>query len=242
MFQNSRRFSADSLVLVASLLPLLAAWIYFVRMAGDDRARFVYLGAKVIQFSLPVVWLWTTRSPVQLPLLSTVRQLGWGVISGLAMGVGILAWCRWLLAGSALEEVSRQRIAATLANFGIDTPLSYLGMAVGLSLVHSLLEELYWRGFVFGRASAWAPRSAAVALSSLAFASHHLLVVQRYLPDGTFFTLALPATLAVAAGGAFWCWLFRKSGSLGPPWISHLLVDAALMLAGYQLTAALLQR
>jgi membrane protease YdiL (CAAX protease family) len=45
----------------------------------------------------------------------------------------------------------------------------------------------------------------------------------------------VPATAAVALGGVIWCWHFQRSGGLLAPWISHLLVDAALMLVGYLL-------
>lgn len=42
-------------------------------------------------------------------------------------------------------------------------------------------------------------------------------------------------TLAVAVGGAFWAWLYHRSGSLLGPWISHMLVDAAIFGVSYQL-------
>jgi uncharacterized protein len=52
-----------------------------------------------------------------------------------------------------------------------------------------------------------------------------------------FFTLALPLSLGVAIGGGVWCWLYAKTGSLYAAWISHLLIDAAIMWIGYDLVA-----
>ena len=40
---------------------------------------------------------------------------------------------------------------------------------------------------------------------------------------------------AVAVGGAFWAWLFQRTGSLVAVWWSHVLIDAALMAIGYDL-------
>jgi hypothetical protein len=39
----------------------------------------------------------------------------------------------------------------------------------------------------------------------------------------------------VAAGGAFWAWLYQRSGSLVGPWLGHLLADAAIFTVGWQL-------
>ena len=56
---------------------------------------------------------------------------------------------------------------------------------------------------------------------------------------GTYFGWTSPATwlfsLAIAIGGAAWAWLYHRSGSLVGPWLSHLLVDAAIFVIGYHL-------
>ena len=63
--------------------------------------------------------------------------------------------------------------------------------------------------------------------------AHHVLVL------ATFFGWSSPATyvfsLAIAIGGAYWAWLYARSGSLYGPWLSHLLVDAGIFLIGYDL-------
>jgi membrane protease YdiL (CAAX protease family) len=55
-----------------------------------------------------------------------------------------------------------------------------------------------------------------------------------YLP-GKVLTGVLPAALGVAAGGAVWAWVYERSGSLLGPWLSHLLIDAAVFLVGWDL-------
>ena len=40
----------------------------------------------------------------------------------------------------------------------------------------------------------------------------------------------------VVIGGAFWAWLYNRSGSIIDPWLSHLLIDAGIFFGvGYEL-------
>ena len=79
---------------------------------------------------------------------------------------------------------------------------------------------------------------AAILISSLGFMLHHVLLL------GTFFGYDAAATwvfsLAIAIGGAFWAWLYHRTNSLYPPWLSHLIVDAAIFIVGYDLVRHLL--
>ena len=72
-----------------------------------------------------------------------------------------------------------------------------------------------------------------MAVSSLAFTSHHVLVVGQYL--GRFGLLALAVSLVVTAAGLLWAWLYQRTGRLAGPWISHALADAVLMWIGFQM-------
>jgi membrane protease YdiL (CAAX protease family) len=44
-----------------------------------------------------------------------------------------------------------------------------------------------------------------------------------------------PFSLSVAGGGVVWAWLYERTGSIYPAWVSHLLVDAGLFVIGYDL-------
>ena len=68
--------------------------------------------------------------------------------------------------------------------------------------------------------------------------AHHVIVLAVLFPGiWQFFTLALPLSLCVGVGGAVWCWLYQRTGSLYAPWISHMLIDAAIMFIGYDMVA-----
>jgi membrane protease YdiL (CAAX protease family) len=41
--------------------------------------------------------------------------------------------------------------------------------------------------------------------------------------------------LGIAIGGAAWAWVYDRSKSLYGPWLSHLIVDAAIFWIGFDL-------
>ena len=123
------------------------------------------------------------------------------------------------------------------------TPARYAVLAAFYSLVHSLLEEYYWRWFVFARLARRIPWGWAAVVSGLAFMSHHVVLLLHYVPDvpGSFWLAVLPMSLAVGVGGMVWAWLYQRSQSLYAPWASHCLVDLAIMIVGYDLLQQLFQ-
>jgi membrane protease YdiL (CAAX protease family) len=227
-------------VLIALVLPSAITWMYFF---GADQASAgvqsaVYSVVKVVQFVLPVAWVLAVQKG-----RVTLRPRGaQGVAFGLAFGAVVAGAMVALYAGylksSPLFAEAMPEIRAKVTGFGIDGAWKYAALGIFYSLIHSLLEEYYWRWFVFGQLRAWAPLGAAIAVSSLGFMAHHVLVL------GKFFGFANPATYllsaCVAVGGAVWAWLYHRSESLLGPWLSHLLVDAAIFGIGYVLVRDLL--
>jgi membrane protease YdiL (CAAX protease family) len=63
---------------------------------------------------------------------------------------------------------------------------------------------------------------------------HHVVILGGFFP-GHFWEIVLPFSLAIAVGGVVWAWMYERSGSLLGPWLSHLIVDVALMAVGYRL-------
>lgn len=227
----------DLLLLAAMLYPTAGAWWYFVYLGQSPWARWAYLGSKVLQALLPVVWVAAFGGGWQR--LSDLKRVprGWlaGTASGVAVGAVVVGVYLLWIEGSVVAAEAGARIVAKLETFALDTKGRYLLQAAALSVGHSLYEEYYWRWFVYGRlASRLTPPRAAV-VGSLAFASHHVIVVAAYLPADAFWNLGLAAVAGVTVGGLLWCWLYERSGALLSPWLSHLLVDAALMVIGYRL-------
>jgi membrane protease YdiL (CAAX protease family) len=66
--------------------------------------------------------------------------------------------------------------------------------------------------------------------------AHHVVVLGLYFGWTNPWTWLFSG--ATAAGGAFWAWLYQRSGSIYGPWASHLLLDAGIFAIGYDLVRA----
>ena len=234
---------ADLCVVVFALfLPSVVTWLYFVVLSAWPAAaqQTAFAIGKGIQFCLPLVWVLA----VQRAGLRFKRPGRAGLIEGGLFGLLVLAVMTALFHGLLKpvgilgpEGPATAAILDKVQGFGLDTLWKYVALGTFYSLVHSGLEEYYWRWFVFGQLRRLIPVNRAILISSIGFMLHHILLL------GTYFGWFSPATwifsAAVAIGGAYWAWLYQRSGSLWGPWLSHLVVDAAIFIVGYDLVARL---
>jgi membrane protease YdiL (CAAX protease family) len=237
--ENDTRPRDWAAVIFALILPTLVTLAYFILAASAPAKvqQTVYGLAKVLQFAFPIVWvLWIQRRTVAIWPLNFKGSFV-GLIFGLAIAAAMYTLYDWGLEDTALLSAAAGPMRAKIAGMALDSPMLFIAVGVFYSLIHSLLEEYYWRWFVFGQMKDLSGVSTAIVVSSLGFMAHHVLVI------GTYFGFLSPATwifsLCVAIGGAFWAWLYHRSGSLLGPWISHLLVDAAIFAIGYEIAEPL---
>jgi uncharacterized protein len=235
--ERHRPARGETAVLAFALLfPTLGIWLYFVAASAPAWSRALYLASKLVQFAVPALWVIAAE---RQPLLRSLRRslsrrgLAAGLLAGLLAAGGLLLGWHFLLAGSPLLAGLPAGIAGRLAAIGISSAGAFAAVAVFYCVVHSGLEELYWRWFVYGRLRRRTSPAAAVLFSSLGFMAHHVVLIGLLL--GSFGPLTWLCSLAVAAGGAAWAWLYEETGSLAGPWLSHGLVDAALMTIGWLL-------
>ncbi len=224
-------------ILFALVYPTLLTVVYFILLAGSSTAlqQGTYAVGKFIQFAFPAVWIVGIRR----------TRIGWSrprrsdLVRGGLLGLALLAIILTLyhsvaspagLFGGTAGDAIRQKIEG----LGVGSLPRYVVLATFYSLVHSLLEEYYWRWFVFGRLRQLTSLPAAIGVSSLGFMAHHVCIVSTFF--GWLSPMSLLFSIAVAAGGVIWAWLYNRSNSLFAPWISHAFVDAAIFLVGYDLS------
>jgi hypothetical protein len=133
----------------------------------------------------------------------------------------------------ALEKKTGEKIYDKVAGWGFTAAWQFLLLGLFYSLAHSFLEEYYWRWFVFDHLTRKVSLTNAVVISSIGFMAHHVILL------ATFFGWTSPMTylfsIGIAIGGDVWALIYQLSGSLLGPWLSHLLVDAAIFLIGLDL-------
>ncbi|MDX1945593.1 MAG: CPBP family intramembrane glutamic endopeptidase [Pirellulaceae bacterium] len=237
-----RGVSADPLlppdwavVAVALVLPTAVTWLYFVALDGQPEVlqKGAYGVGKTIQFVLPAVWIWLVRhEPMAWPTFAW-RDAVVGIAFGLAvLGAMVGLYFFWFQPAGLFDQAAVEA-RAKLAAFGVSRLGSYIALAAFYSIGHSLLEEYYWRWFVFRQLARGVTLPAAIAISSLGFMAHHVLVLGKFFGYDSPLTWLFSA--GVAIGGAVWAWLYAKSGSLLGPWLSHAVVDATIFVIGWNL-------
>jgi membrane protease YdiL (CAAX protease family) len=234
---------AGWILAAAAIYPALFTWLYFITLAESPTAlqQTVYVLGKLLQFALPAVWakaawglaIWPSRAWLaQFPRPNATDLCG-GLLSGAGcFAVIVLCYFLWVKPWG-MQAVAATPVSEKLAAFSIDTPGEFIALGSFYALCHSLLEEYYWRWFVFGGLRAKWPFLPAVALASAAFTAHHLIILAAYL--GWWHWAAWCGAAAVGVAGGLWAWLYQRHGSLYGPWLSHLLADAAIFLVAADL-------
>lgn len=220
---------------VALTLPTAVTWLYFVALAGTQPAlqQGAYAIGKTIQFGLPIVWIgYVRRERLQL-FWPTGRGLGLGAAFGLIVAGAMLTLYFEVLKPAGAFAGPSMAVRSKVEAMGATSPGAFLALATFYSIIHSLLEEYYWRWFVFARLLRELKLPAAVAISSAAFAAHHVLLLAHYFGWSSPLTWLFSAGIVV--GGAAWAVLYSRCRSLYAPWLSHAVIDAAIFLIGYDL-------
>ncbi|HET6883251.1 MAG TPA: CPBP family intramembrane glutamic endopeptidase, partial [Pirellulales bacterium] len=227
------RAAQFAVMCLALALPTVATLGYALLLAGHPATKFVYAATKLVQFSLPVVWVaLVQRRPIAIRK-PNLAGMGISAALGVAVVAGMFGLYYGYLRASPVFAGAHHVIGDQMTDFGIRSLAGFLLLAVFISLIHSLAEEYYWRWFVFGQLQESLPLAVAIAISSLGFMSHHVLVVGKFLAGYGFYTWFF--SLCVATGGALWAWLYHRTRSLYGPWLCHFIIDAGLMWIGYDL-------
>jgi len=179
----------------------------------------------LVCFCIPVLHAWWEGSLRKSWLLAWGKFEGKGTIRGLAFGVLLLIGGTagiWLLLQAGGRAV---QIRGVLEAWGLADRWIWW-FSLYLTVVNSLLEELFWRGFVLQRLARSLARSVAVLLTSFFYSLYHLVVstVLFGYQWGCFITL-----LIFAVGGV-WGWMKERFPSVYPTWISHMLADLGLVI------------
>jgi membrane protease YdiL (CAAX protease family) len=232
-------------VIFAMTYPSLLTWVYFTALddSSGPAQRAAFGIGKLIQFGFPAAWVFfVERRRFGLNQPST-RGLGIALAFGIfELALGFAIYWLWLKPAGVFTEPVKEMLTK-LQGFGLDSRAGLMGLGVCYSLVHSWMEEYYWRWFVLNELRRTEPSAQespripirALVISSFAFAAHHVIVLAGYFGWGSPWTYAF--TGAVAIGGLIFGWLYLHSRSLYSAWLAHAFADAVIFLIGYDLLA-----
>ena len=183
-------------------------------------------GIKIIVFALVPVVMTLSFKLVSLKEIFCFRKRGFGV--ALLLGVGIYGL---ILGGWAILRnwVDFSGIADSLtANAGV-TKENFLYVSLYISFANSLLEEFFFRGFVY-RNLARRKRFAYI-FSAAVFSLYHVAMM-----IGWFHPALLILVLAgLFVGGVIFNWLNERLGCIYASWLTHMFANFAINTIGFLL-------
>ena len=222
-------------LLFALVFPTLVTVLYFIVLAKQPAPiqQGAFAIGKLIQFAFPVIWvIWIQRTRIGW-IGPRARDLAAGGAWGLVLLAAALTLYFFVLKPAGVFDQAADAIREKVVGLGASSTPRYVALAIFYCVIHSLLEEYYWRWFVFAQLRRLTSLPTAIVVSGLGFMAHHVCVLAVYFGWESPWTYVL--SLAVAVGGFIWAGMYEKTGSLYGPWISHALVDAAIFIVGYDL-------
>lgn len=213
------------IVIPALVLQFIGAAIYFGSFS--QFVEILYPLTKGLMILWPLFWL--VRGFRPRVVHGEKKHVAW---VGIGSGV-LLSAVLFMVYFSGLEffHLRIDALRNIVDDFGIWN--YYLLFAIFLSVFHSAFEEFYWRWFVFGSLKKITTNLGAMVIGSVAFASHHILILSQFFP----LTVSFLFGGCIAIAGIIWCLIYQKTNSLLSSWLSHMLVDASILWIGYLLLA-----
>ncbi len=164
----------------------------------------------------------------QLRLKELFRPQKKGLGLALLLGLGVYTL---IVGGFFLLRgfVDFSGIAGNLQeNAGVNRD-NFLVVSLYISFVNSLLEEFFFRGFVFWGLKDSAGRSFAYLFSAAAFALYHTAMMAGWFA-WWLFALAL---LGLVVGGMIFNRLNEKNGNIYTSWLMHMFCNFAINTVGF---------
>lgn len=181
---------------------------------------------KIIAFLfIPIGYSYMNKT-IQLKSLFAVKPKG--IIHAILIGVGVYVFiltCYFTI-GTFFDF--SQVTGALNKNVGVNKD-NFVLVALYISFVNSLLEEFFFRGFVFMNLKKLASRKIAYLVSSFAFAVYHVAMMIGWFSIWLF--LLLLAALIVA--GIIFDWLNEKQENIYTSWFVHMFANFSINTVGF---------
>ena len=221
------RGTAGLALLLTAPLPCVGTWLAMVALPESTVAKALFMGAKIWLLVAPLLWLrFIERRPIR-PVRWSNRGMIAGHLTGIVIFLGIVG--AYLTLGRAWIDTSL--MLGKIREIGIDRWWLYGGFALYACFVNSLLEEYFWRWFVFRRSEDVLGRRhlpLAVVAAGVLFTAHHVIALSVYFD----WRITALASLGVFIGGVTWSTLYLRTGNIYAGWVSHVWADLAIFGIG----------
>ena len=188
-----------------------------------------YTVFKVLMAAGPIL-VWLILGYRGSAIKEAVGLKGSNMLVGLGVGIAMAGVILGGYYGVLRERIDPQPLLAQVKALGIFE--GYWIMAVFISLIHSLFEEYYWRGFILSGLGGWVDKTwILVLISGGIFGIHHIFAMLELFPL-MWVSLCVAGTVLA---GVIWSWMRVRGKSIWDCYVSHVLADLAVMWIGYDL-------
>jgi membrane protease YdiL (CAAX protease family) len=223
-------------IYLSGFLPAILELTIF---ASGEAAMVVAPGLKFfVHIVVPTLFVaYVSRKTIKDAFLDPILPMpGHSVKQAILLGLGIGTLAVVSIGGAFLflkPLVNIAGIGENLANeIGITRDV-YIFVALWLVLINPLLEEYFWRGFVFMQAYRFFTdplyKRIVVYGTGMLFALHHAVIIQDWFNWWQFGLVIV--FLGVA--GVIFNMIYVRSGSIISSYIAHLMADAILAAIGF---------
>ncbi|MEM9294535.1 MAG: CPBP family intramembrane glutamic endopeptidase [Planctomycetota bacterium] len=247
-----RRSAALLALVLTAPIPLIGATTAMVWFPESTAAKALFAIAKMMLMLAPLAWLLKAeKTKPRLPRwhgdpTSTPRNLsgfqrsrgfrGSGMLAAHATGAAIFIAIAVAYYGFAQHWIDVGPMREKIVQMGLDNLWLYLAGALYWCTINSLLEEYFWRWFIFSRLRDVLPKSAlgitlAVIACGLLFTAHHVVALSVYFD----WTTTLLASAGVFVGGVTLSLLYLRYRNIWACYVSHVYPDVIIFYLGYQL-------
>ncbi len=213
------------------MLSLLSCSGLFIIEQVLELSYFIKTAAKIILFLLiPLLYIKFVmkRSILQFLNLKTMdwKNLQQGILLGfLSMVIVIGAFIIFK------DFINTDTILVDIQSRMKITPEIFIFIAIYITFGNSLLEEFYFRGFLFLHIHETENKVFAYLYSALLFSIYHVAIFAVWFD----FWIMLLALFGLFIIGLVFNWINTKSNNFLNSWILHILADVGVMLIGFYL-------
>lgn len=181
---------------------------------------------KILVFAVVPLLLGWLCNMVPAKDILRFRKRGFGAALILGIGIYMLILGGWAILRNWIDFSG---IADSLtANAGV-TKDNFLYVSLYISFVNSLLEEFFFRGFVFTNLKQHSSRRYAYGLSAVAFSLYHVaMMIGWFHPALTVLVL-----VGLFVGALIFNWVNEKQDCIYVSWLTHMFANFAINTIGF---------
>jgi len=186
---------------------------------------FIKSAIKVVLFlTLPLIYFILYKDKMIKTLFSISKKaLKTAFTLGISLYVFIVVG--YLLLQNVIDF--SQITGALSSNIGVNAS-NFIFVAIYISIINSLLEEFFFRGFSFITLKQYSSRTFAYFFSALAFALYHVAMMIGWFSIPIFLLMII----GLMIGGILFNFLNEKYNSIYVSWIVHLFANLGINTVG----------